>query len=73
MLVACAVALLAFAVGRRTLARQARPEAIYLLKHDQAACNDECWVREGMREADLNEGSSYRWMRCNLDSSFDKT
>ena len=63
MLLTCAVALAAFAVWRRTLARQ---ESIPLLKHDQAACKDECWVSEGEREADPNE-SSYRWMRPNLD------
>lgn len=55
VLVACAVALLTFAVWRRTLGRQARPEYIALLKHDQAACKDECWVSEGGGEADLNE------------------
>lgn len=40
VLLACAVVLAAFAVWRRTVARQ---EYIPLLKHDQAACKDECW------------------------------
>lgn len=64
VLLACAVVLAAFAVWRRTVARQ---ESIPLLKHDQAACKDECWVSEGAREAGPSE-PSYRWMRRNLDA-----
>ena len=63
VLLTCAVLLAAFAVWRRTLARQ---ESIPLLKHDQATCKDECWVSEKGEEADPIE-TSFRWMRRNLD------